>query len=110
MLTNSASIPHASCNLRNLAHLQSAIPHASHLELRPSRSHVVQTLDGLSRVYTMPFTAEPPVVMWQASFPATRERAEALAGGGKGAAGAPKGGVAKAADLAAMAQGMELDK
>jgi hypothetical protein len=32
------------------------------------------------------------------------------AGGGKGAAGAPKGGVAKAADLAAIAQGMELDK
>jgi salicylate hydroxylase len=49
------------------------------------RTHVVQTLDGASRVYTMPFTAEPPVVMWQASFPAPQERAEALARGGKGA-------------------------
>jgi len=40
---------------------------------------------------------------------ALEEAAAKAAGGGKGAAGAPKG-VAKAADLAAIAQGMELDK
>ena len=49
------------------------------------RQHVVQTLDGVSRVYTMPFTENPPVTMWQASFPATFAGAEELRVGGKGA-------------------------
>jgi salicylate hydroxylase len=45
--------------------------------------HVTQTLDGTTRIYTMPFSTG--VTMWQLSFPCDLPTAKALAAAGPGA-------------------------